>query len=49
VGEISMAYFHQTNNPERTAQIDTIGLVFVLFVVAITSITGIALYVSLSQ
>ena len=49
VGEISMAYFHQTNSPERTAQIDTIGWVFVLFVVAVTSITGIALYVSLSQ
>jgi hypothetical protein len=49
VGEISMAYFHQTNTPERTAQIDTIGWVFVAFVVAITSITGIALCVSLSQ
>jgi hypothetical protein len=48
VGEISMAYFHQTNNPERTAQIDTIGWVFVAFVVAVTSITAIALYVSLS-
>jgi hypothetical protein len=44
-----MAYFHQTNSPERTAQIDTIGWVFVVFVVAVTSITAIALYVSLSQ
>ncbi|MGC2079410.1 MAG: hypothetical protein WA728_25995 [Xanthobacteraceae bacterium] len=44
-----MAYFHQVNGPERTAQIDTVGWVFVLFVVAITSIAGIALYVSLSQ
>jgi hypothetical protein len=43
-----MAYFHQTNSPEGTAQIDTIGWVFAAFVVAITGITAIALYVSLS-
>jgi len=46
---MSRAHFHQTNSFERTAQIDTIGWVFVVFVVVITSIAGIALYVSLSQ
>jgi hypothetical protein len=45
VGEISVAYFHETNNPERTAEIDTIGWVFVAFVVAITTITAIGLVV----
>jgi hypothetical protein len=49
VGEISMAYFHQTNSFDRTAQIDTIGWALVVFVIAVTSITAIALYVSLSQ
>jgi hypothetical protein len=44
-----MAYFHETNGPERTAQIDTIGWMFVVFIVAITSITAIALCVSASQ
>ena len=47
VGGISMAYFNETNNPEDTPQIDTIGWVVVMFVVAVTTITGIALYVSL--
>jgi hypothetical protein len=49
VGEISMAYFHQTNSFDRTAQIDTIGWALVVFIIAVTSITAIALYVSLSQ
>ena len=45
MGEISVAYFHETNNPERTAEIDTIGWVFVAFVVAISTITAIGLVV----
>jgi hypothetical protein len=44
VGEISVAYFHETNNPERTAQIDTIGWVFVAFVVAAGAIAALAVY-----
>jgi hypothetical protein len=34
-GEISMAYFPQTNSTERTAQIDTVGWVFVVFVIGV--------------
>jgi hypothetical protein len=44
-----MPYFNQTNNPEGSAQIDTIGWVVVMFVVAVATITGIALYVSSSS
>ena len=44
VGEISVAYFHETNNSERTAQIDTIGWVFVAFVVAVGTIAALAVY-----
>jgi hypothetical protein len=38
---------HETSNAECTTQIDTIGWVVVMFVVAVATITGIALYVSL--
>jgi hypothetical protein len=31
---------HKTSNPKRTAQIDTIGLLFVGFVVVVTAIAG---------
>jgi hypothetical protein len=32
---------HKTSNPKRTAQIDTIGLLFVGFVVVVTAIAGV--------
>jgi hypothetical protein len=31
---------HKTSNPKRVAQIDTIGLLFVGFVVVVTAIAG---------
>jgi hypothetical protein len=46
-GKNSMPYFNQTNSAECSAQIDTIGWMVVMFVVAVATITGIALYVSL--
>jgi hypothetical protein len=47
MGGIAMAYFNRTKNPEGTAQIDTVGWAVVMFVVAATTITAVALYASL--
>ena len=39
-----MADFHETSAPQNTAQIDTVGWLFVAFVVGITAIAAIVVY-----
>ena len=39
---MSIAHLHQTSNPKLTAQIDTIGWLFVAFVVVVTTIAVMA-------
>jgi hypothetical protein len=39
-----MADFHETSAPKRTAQIDTVGWLFVAFVVGITAIAAMVAY-----
>jgi len=40
VREGSMTHLHETSNPKRTAQIDTIGWLFAAFVVVVTAIAA---------
>jgi hypothetical protein len=42
--EVSMTDLHETNDPERKAQIDTVGWIFVAFVVVVTAIAAMAAY-----
>ena len=35
-----MTHLHETSNPKRTAQIDTIGWLFATFVVVVTAIAA---------
>ena len=42
--EVSMADFHETSAPKNTAQIDTVGWLFVAFVIGITAIAAIVVY-----
>ena len=44
VGGLSMAGLHETINPERYGRIDTIGWLFVAFVVVITAIAAMIAY-----
>jgi hypothetical protein len=39
-----MADFHDTSAPKRTAQIDTVGWLFVAFVVGITAFAAMIAY-----
>jgi len=39
---MSIAHLHETSNPKLTAQIDTIGWLFVAFVVVVTTIAVMA-------
>ena len=42
--EVSMTDLHETTDPKYTAQIDTIGWIFVAFAVVITVAAGILAY-----
>jgi hypothetical protein len=42
--EVSMVDLHETNNPERKPQIDTVGWLFLAFVVAITAAAAMVAY-----
>jgi hypothetical protein len=42
--EVSMADFHETSAPKSTAQIDTVGRLFVAFVVGVTTVAAILAY-----
>jgi hypothetical protein len=42
--EVSMTDLHETNDPKYTAQIDTIGWIFVAFAVGITVVAAILAY-----
>jgi hypothetical protein len=39
-----MTDLHETDDPKYTAQIDTVGWMFVAFAVAITVIAGVVVY-----
>ena len=39
-----MADFHETSSPKPTAQIDTVGWLFVAFVVGITAVAAMVAY-----
>ena len=39
-----MTDLHETSNPKYTAQIDTVGWIFVAFAVAITVMAGMVAY-----
>jgi hypothetical protein len=39
-----MADFHETSAPKYTAQIDTVGWLFVAFVIAVTAIAAAVAY-----
>ena len=43
-GEVSMVDLHETNNPERRPQIDTVGWLFLAFAVAITAAAAMVAY-----
>jgi hypothetical protein len=42
--EVSMTDLHETSDPKYTAQIDSIGWVFVAFALVITAIAAIVAY-----
>ena len=42
--EVSMVDLHETNNPERKPQIDTVGWLFLAFAIAITAAAAIVAY-----
>jgi len=42
--EVSMTDLHETSDPKYTAQIDTVGWIFVAFAVAITVIGAVVAY-----
>jgi hypothetical protein len=42
--EVSMTDLHETSDPKYTAQIDTVGWIFVAFAVAITVIAAVVAY-----
>ena len=39
-----MTDLHETNDPQYTAQIDTLGWIFVAFAIAVTVIAGVVAY-----
>ena len=39
-----MTDLHETNDPKYTAQIDTVGWIFVAFAIAVTVIAGLVTY-----
>jgi hypothetical protein len=42
--EVSMVDLHETNNPKREPQIDTVGWLFLAFAVAIAAAAGMVAY-----
>ena len=42
--EVSMTHLHETGDPKYTAQIDTVGWIFIGFAVVITAIAAIVAY-----
>ena len=42
--EVSMVDLHETNNPERRPQIDTVGWLFLAFAVVITAAAAVVAY-----
>jgi hypothetical protein len=42
--EVSMTDLHETGDPKYTAQIDSVGWIFVAFVVVITAIAAMVAY-----
>jgi hypothetical protein len=42
--EVSMVDLHETNNPKREPQIDTVGWLFLAFSVAITAAAAMVAY-----
>jgi len=42
--EVSMADLHETSDPERKPEIDTVGWLFLAFAVAITAVAAMIAY-----